>query len=220
MKKGLGQTGSGLLVKICGLTQVDNALDCARAGADLIGLVFFPKSPRHVTIERAKAISSALPVPTCGVFVDADTNTILETARSCELSAVQLHGHEPPDMVATLKKSGLLVIKAFFAARSPGLDRVSDYPDIDFYLAEYGKGSLPGGNAETWDYGLASGAATLKPLMLAGGLTPGNVAQAVGRSGARAVDASSSLESAPGFKDITRVTAFIRNARAAVLPRQ
>ena len=208
---------SGLLIKICGLTRVDNALGVARAGADLIGLVFFPKSPRNVSPDRAREIACALPhdVGACGVFVDADYDAVQKTAEHCRLKAVQLHGTESPDMAAKLSEQGLLVIKAFFAARHPKLDTVADYPCIDFYLAEYGKGILPGGNAESWDYGMVRETGGRVPLMLAGGLSPDNVARAIAQASARGVDASSSLESEPGLKDLDKVKTFIRNARAA-----
>lgn len=203
------------LVKVCGLTQVDNALAVAEAGADLIGLVFFPKSPRDVSLSRAGEISRALPsrIATCGVFVDADYDTVMATAESCGLDAVQLHGTESPETAARLSDQGLIVIKAFFAARDPKLNTVGDYPGIDFYLAEYGRGVLPGGNAEEWDYGMVNGAGAQVPLVLAGGLSPDNVAAAVARANPAILDASSSLESAPGFKDVRKVRTFITNAR-------
>lgn len=204
-------------VKICGLTDVDNALACAAAGADMIGLVFFKKSPRNVSIEQARAITRALPdhVLAIGVFVNESYETILNIAEKCKLDGVQLHGTEPPALAEQLSKSKLKVIKAFFAARQPELSTASVYhPNIDYCLVEYGKGVLPGGNAETWDYGLASGMDTPAPLMLAGGLTPENVSDAIDRATPAAIDASSGVEARPGFKDIEKVKEFISNARA------
>ncbi len=204
------------LVKICGLTQVENALDCFRAGADMIGLVFFRKSPRNLSFFQAKEITRALPdhILTCGVFVDAEYSTIMETAEICGIRAAQLHGTESPELVERLSGQGLVVIKAFFATREPKLSRTEDYPCADFCLAEYGKGVLPGGNAETWNYGLASDLNTRVPLMLAGGLTPDNVGEAVSQTNPIAVDASSGVEQAPGIKDIKKVRAFISAAKA------
>ncbi len=202
------------LVKICGLTQVDNAIATAEAGPDLIGLVFFPKSPRNVSLSQARQISLALPshIAACGVFVDADYDAVMTTAESCSLAAVQLHGTESPETAARLSAQGLIVIKAFFATRSPKLDTVKDYPCIDYYLAEYGKGILPGGNAEVWDYGMVKGTGGPVPLVLAGGLSPENIAMAISQVKPAIVDASSSLESAPGVKDIKKVKAFVQNA--------
>lgn len=147
------------------------------------------------------------------MFVDNNYDTVLKTAKACRLKAVQLHGTESPKMAANLSDQGLLVIKAFFAARPPKLEAVGEYPRIDVYLAEYGKGILPGGNAETWDYGMVKATESRIPLMLAGGLSPDNVAQAVADASPWAVDASSSLESAPGVKNLDRVKAFIQSAR-------
>ncbi len=148
------------------------------------------------------------------MFVDAGYSTIMETAEICGLKAAQLHGNESPDLVEKLAVQGLVVIKAFFAAREPKLSRTNEYPGADFCLAEYGKGILPGGNAETWNYGLASELNTRIPLMLAGGLTPDNVGDAVAQADPAAVDASSGVEQAPGIKDIEKVRAFISAAKS------
>ncbi|HCY84985.1 MAG TPA: phosphoribosylanthranilate isomerase [Desulfobacteraceae bacterium] len=204
------------LVKICGLTRVDNALACAEAGADIIGLVFFPKSPRDVSKARAGEITRALPgeIPTCGVFVDADYDTLMATVDQTGIRIVQLHGSESPDLATRMSEQGLVVVKAFFAAREPGLEKASEYPDADFCLAEYGRGILPGGNAESWDYGLAKGFASGNRLMLAGGLTPENVSIAVRETNPGAVDISSGVEASPGIKDIEKVSRFIQNAKS------
>jgi phosphoribosylanthranilate isomerase len=197
-------------VKICGLTRVDEAVACARAGADAIGLVFYPPSPRHVSVATAREITDALPasVARVGVFVDAEVDTVLETARAAGLTAAQLHGRETPAMVARLKAAGLTVIKALFAAKTPGLELAPTY-GADAVLLEQGAGPLPGGNAETWDYGLARRLALGPPLILAGGLDPDNVAAAVAKAKPDAVDLSSGVESAPGRKEIPRVERFM-----------
>ena len=205
-----------VLVKICGLTSVDNALECVSAGADIIGLVFFKKSPRHVEIDQARQIAAALPVhvPACGVFVNETVETVMNTAKECGLGIVQLHGSESPQMVQTLSDQGLVVIKAFFAAAKPTLDQASCYPCADFCLAEYGKGILPGGNAETWDYTQAKKMGQKIRLMLAGGLHPENVSDAVKRVAPFAVDVSSGVEKEKGVKDISKVEAFIKAAKS------
>ncbi|MCG8551758.1 MAG: phosphoribosylanthranilate isomerase [Desulfobacterales bacterium] len=205
-----------VLVKICGLTLVDNALDCVNAGADIIGLVFFEKSPRNVSTARAREISRALPkeVPACGVFVNDTFDTIMQTVSDCGLEIVQLHGSEPPELAERLSARNLVVTKAFFAARPPRLGDTENYAAADFCLAEYGKGILPGGNAETWDYDQALDMAKRVRLMLAGGLTCENVADAVARISPHAVDVSSGVEKAKGIKDISKVKAFIRAAKS------
>lgn len=208
--------GPCVLVKICGLTLVDNALDCVKAGADIIGLVFFEKSPRHVSLSKAREIVRALPidVPVCGVFVNETYDTIMQTVSACGLQMVQLHGAEPPELAARLSDQNLVVTKAFFAARPPGLCETEKYHRADFCLAEYGKGILPGGNAETWDYGQALEMAKKVRLMLAGGLNRKNVAQAISKVRPHAVDVSSDVEKAKGIKDISKVKAFIEAAKS------
>jgi len=205
-----------VLVKICGLTLVDNALDCVDAGADIIGLIFFEKSPRNVSMDKAREIVRALPkaVPACGVFVDETFDTIMQTVSACDLKIVQLHGAETPDLAQRLSAQNLVVTKAFFGARPPGLGDTGFYKSADFCLAEYGKGILPGGNAETWDYDQALEMAKKVRLMLAGGLTCENVADAVSRIRPHAVDVSSGVEKAKGIKDISKVKKFIRAAKS------
>jgi phosphoribosylanthranilate isomerase len=193
-------------VKVCGLTRVDEAVACAELGVDAIGLVFYPPSPRHVSCAVAGGIAAALPatVAKVGVFVNESLDLILETTRLAGLTAVQLHGAETPDLVADLKAAGLTVIKALFAAKAPGL-ALADTFNADAVLFEQGTGRLPGGNAETWDYGLARRQALGPPLILAGGLAPDNVAAAIARAKPDAIDLSSGVEAEPGRKQIDKV---------------
>jgi phosphoribosylanthranilate isomerase len=193
-------------VKICGLTRAEEAVTCAELGADAIGLVFYPPSPRHVSVATAGEIAAALPatVAKVGVFVNESLDYILETARLTGLTAVQLHGDEPPALVADLKTAGLKVIKALFAAKAPGL-ALADTFGADAVLFEQGAGRLPGGNAETWDYSLARRQALGPPLILAGGLTPDNVPTAIRKAAPDAIDLSSGVEAEPGRKSKEKV---------------
>lgn len=197
-------------IKVCGLTRPDNALACARAGADIIGLVFFEKSPRHVTMEQAAAITRELPetTPAWGVFVNAEFGWIMERVKACGLSGVQLHGNESPELVSALADEGVIVIKALFASKPPGLDRAGRFPHARYVLAECGQGALPGGNAKTWDYALARDL-TL-PVVLAGGLDPAGVGHAVAVARPAGVDVSSGVEAAYGIKDIEKVNTFVK----------
>ena len=206
------KTPSRPWIKICGLTRVENAVACAALGADAIGLVFFKKSPRHVSNQGARDICKALPGSTdkIGVFVNKTYGRIMEKVDDCGLTGVQLHGHEPPDLVHRLRAENLVVIKALFAAREPFLDQAQAYEGASYLLVEYGKGALPGGNAESWDYGLAKRLNTRTPVILAGGLTCENVARAVKRTCPAGVDISSGVERSHGVKDISKVRAFIR----------
>jgi len=197
-------------IKICGLTRVDEAAGCAELGADAIGLVFFPKSPRHVTDEQALAISSAVSgqVKRVGVFVDAAFEDILQKVEDCHLSAVQLHGQESPELVTRLMAAEIPVIKALFVDGKPALTEAARYTASAF-LVECSKGPLPGGNAMAWDWGAVKGFGASHPLILAGGLSPENAAQAVSSARPHAVDVSSGVEASPGRKDLKRVAAFI-----------
>lgn len=201
----------GTRVKICGLTRPDEATACADLGVDAIGLVFYEKSPRHVTRQQAMDICRSLPetVITTGVFVDAPEQWIMERIRDCRLKAIQLHGSESPERVSRFKKKGVQVFKALFSGRDPHLDRAEDYPDASAILAECGKGSLPGGNAESWDWSQARKLSDQHRLILAGGIHPGNVAMAVSRARPWAVDVSSGVETRPGRKSIEKVRALM-----------
>lgn len=203
-------------VKICGLTRPDEAAACAAMGADAIGLIFHPPSPRYLDDATAAAVTGVVPgnVAKIGVFVDAPPETILDKARRCGLTGIQLHGNEPPAAVWRLRAAGLIVIKALFAARAPGLEAAGDYAP-DAFLVECGRGRLPGGNAEVWNWAEARGISASVPLVLAGGLNPENVAQAIAAAAPDAVDVSSGVEKAPGRKDMDRVTAFIHAVRLA-----
>lgn len=197
-------------IKICGLTTPEMAVRCAEMGADAVGLVFFPKSPRHVSDDAARSICDALPagVQKVGVFVDESEESVRRKARDCGLTAVQLHGRETPETVRRLRAEGLVVLKGLFASREPSVTAAGDYDPTGFLL-ECGKGVLPGGNAETWDWSSAKPFGQRYPLVLAGGLSPENVAQAIADAEPDAVDVSSGVESAPGVKDAAKIEAFI-----------
>ncbi len=202
-------------IKICGLTDPDTALECCKLGANAIGLVFFKKSPRNVSMTQAAQISKALPdnIITIGVFVDASYDDIMEKVIQCHLKGVQLHGNESPKLVEQLVKEKLVVIKAIFAKKAPFLDQAAEYNCASFILVEYGKGILPGGNAENWDYRKCLNLDTDTPVILAGGLNVDNVSQAVRDIKPDGVDVSSGVEKAPGTKDLKKVATFIKQVK-------
>ncbi|WP_373501135.1 phosphoribosylanthranilate isomerase [Desulfococcus sp.] len=207
-------------VKVCGLTDVDQAVAVARLGVHAIGCVFFPKSPRHLTRAKARAICAALPasVRRVGVFVDEAFESIMGTVHACGLDAVQLHGHEPPELVLRLRGEGLIVIKALFLRRAPGLADADAYRPSAF-LVECGAGKLPGGNAEAWAWAEARSLGDRRPLVLAGGLGPENVLQAVEQAQPDAVDLSSGVEASPGTKDLKKVAALMAAVRRCRMER-
>ncbi len=199
------------------MTDPDNALACAKLLPDAMGLVFYEKSPRYVTIDQAARITKILPrhIMTIGVFVDNDFNDIMEKVKGCALKGVQLHGKESPELVDQLKKEHLFVIKSLFAAKEPYLSRAKEYSAASALLVEFGKGILPGGNAESWNYELSRQINMKIPLIIAGGLSPDNVTKAVKTARPFGVDVSSGVEQSPGLKDIHKVGSFI--ARINVL---
>ena len=193
-------------VKICGLTREDEALACVELGADAIGCVFHPPSPRHLSDERARDIVRSLPPATCivGVFVNESLSTIIRTVERSGLKAVQLHGQESAELVAALWKEGVFVIKAVFVNGTPSLDLVGSFGS-SAYLVECAGGALPGGNALAWNWSAAVGISEENPVILAGGLNPENVSQAIQEALPDAVDVSSGVESSPGRKDMEKV---------------
>lgn len=199
-------------IKVCGLTRPHEAVATADLGADAIGLVFYPKSPRNVTLEQAANITKQLPdhVAAAGVFVNPDMEMLIQAIAQCGLDTVQLHGTESPDFIEKLKKhTPVTIVKALFSAKPPGFEQAGNY-HADAYLVECGGGKLPGGNAEGWDWALAKPMVHHYPLILAGGLNPQTVSQAIAASRPDAVDASSGLEATPGRKDLAKVAQFIQ----------
>lgn len=207
-------------VKICGLRTPADVAAVARAGAAYAGLNFFPRSPRHVTPTQARALALAAPVGLAqvGLFVDPDDATLDAVLALVPLDMIQLHGAETPARVAEVKaRFGLPVMKAVGVAGPEdlaalaGYGRVADQILVD---AKPGPGAeLPGGNGLAFDWQLIAGRRWPVPWMLAGGLTAGNVARAVELTGARQVDVSSGVESAPGVKDAEMIAAFVAAAK-------
>jgi len=201
-------------VKICGITRRQDAEHAIACGADALGLVFYEGSPRHVTPEAARRLVAGLPpfVSLVGLFVNADAETIRRTAETCRLDLVQLHGDESPEQCLL---PGLKVIKALRVRDRQSLRRVDEYR-VDGLLLDAWCPDAYGGTGKSFDWGLAAGLARTRPLILAGGLTPVNVTEAVRRVAPFAVDVSSGVESAPGIKDPAKVAAFISNAKQNV----
>ncbi|WP_406648107.1 phosphoribosylanthranilate isomerase [Aliisedimentitalea scapharcae] len=209
-------------VKICGLRTQADVTAAAQAGAAYVGFVFFPKSPRHLTVTVAAELAAAVPAGICKVAltVNATDDDLDAIVAAVPLDMLQLHGSESPDRVAEVKaRFGLPVMKAIGVATAEDLGKIDLYSQVaDQVLidAKPPKGSdLPGGNGLAFDWRLLAGRKYWqKPWMLAGGLTPGNVAEAVRMTGARQVDVSSGVESAPGVKDPEMIAALVRAAQA------
>lgn len=207
-------------VKICGLKTADQLAVAIDAGASFVGFVFFPKSPRYVAPDIAASLAQEVPpgIARVGLFVDPDDALLESVLAQVPLDIIQLHGSESPDRLAEVKAlTGLPVMKAVGVGDADDLDRLWDYGLVADLLLVDAKppkdAELPGGNGLSFDWRLLVGRKWLKPWMLAGGLTPDNVAEAVRLTGAQIVDVSSGVESAPGEKDPVRIRSFLANAR-------
>ena len=207
-------------VKICGLSTPETVAAALEAGADMIGLVFFEKSPRHVGLETARALAAQARhrAEVVALTVDADDKTLEAILRRVGPDYFQLHGRESPERVAEIQqKYGVSVIKAIGVAEAADFAQAEAYHEADALLidAKPPKGALlPGGNGVAFDWRLARDFHPRKPWLLSGGLTAENVAQALGLSLARSVDVSSGVESAAGVKQAEKIRAFIEAARA------
>lgn len=202
-------------VKICGITDVEDALQACACGADALGLVFYPQSPRCVTPEQARAIIRALPplVTTVGLFVNEEPQRIRQLADDCGLDVIQLHGDEGPDACDFAPRRSIKALRVKDAASLVGHE---EFRTSALLLDAWVAGAY-GGTGESFNWELAAGIACQRPVILAGGLTPENVAAAVNAVRPYGVDVSSGVESAPGRKDPARVAAFIRNAKSKVV---
>lgn len=206
-------------VKICGLRSAADVAAVVAAGAHYAGLNFFPKSPRFLTLEQARDVALAAPpgLAKVALTVDADDAQLDQIVGAVPLDMLQLHGHETPERVAELRsRYGLPVMKVLGVADESDLAKLMDYSlaaDQVMIDAKPPKGAaLPGGNGISFDWRLLVGRKWLKPWMLAGGLTPANVAEAIRLTGARQVDVASGVESAPGVKDPDLMVAFVKAA--------
>jgi len=210
------------LVKICGL-RTEAGLDWAlAAGADMVGFVFFPKSPRNLSLDTARSLGEKARgrARIVALSVDADDAALDAIVASLDPDVLQLHGRETPARVAAVRaRYRRAVMKAIGVAERADLAAATVYESVADYLLIDAKppkdAVLPGGNGRAFDWSLAADFRPACPWLLSGGLDPMNLADAIGRTGAQAVDVSSGVESAPGVKDEARIAAFVAAARAA-----
>ena len=207
-------------VKICGITSQQLMRDVGNAGAQYAGLVFFEKSPRNLSLDKARSIALEAPTGLAKValvvnpsdrFLDSLTTTV-------PLDMIQLHGSETPQRVSEIKqKTGLPVMKAIGVAEEDDLKKLDVYATVADQLMVDAKPAkdaiLPGGNGSAFDWSLLQGRRWTGPWMLAGGLNPENVAQAIAITGAQQIDVSSGVEIRPGEKDKQKINAFVRAAQ-------
>jgi phosphoribosylanthranilate isomerase len=203
-----------LKIKICGITNPEDAIAAADAGADALGFMFYAASPRYLSLEVAGEISAKLPpsIMRVGVFVNPEPEVVSSAIRCCRLSLLQFHGSESPEFC---RQFGIKSMKAFRIKDADSLAQLSRYQTDMFLLDSYVPGRS-GGTGEKFNWDLAIAAKECgRPIFLAGGLTPQNVAQAVRLVRPYGVDVSSGVEAAPGKKDQQRIRAFVAAARSA-----
>ncbi|MDD5330900.1 MAG: phosphoribosylanthranilate isomerase [Sulfuricella sp.] len=201
-------------VKICGITRNEDALACADAGADAIGLVFYPPSPRYVDVGRASEIARVLPpfVSTVGLFVNPTVEAVRAVLGKMHLDLLQFHGDEPPEFCAGFGVPWLKAVRV-----KAGLDLVQyafRYRQAKGLLLDAYVEGTPGGTGLSFDWSLIPAELPL-PVVLSGGLDPANVAQAIRRVGPWAVDVSSGVEAQKGIKDAAKIAAFMEGVRSA-----
>lgn len=206
-------------VKICGVTRVEDARAAWAAGADALGLNFYPSSPRFVKPEVAAVLARTRPAlgAVVGVFVNESPDIIRERVRDCGLTAVQLHGDEPPEACAGF---GVPVIKALRVRGPEDVEKARQYMGVGDVKTLLLDGAAPGygGGGVTFDWSLVAQLVDVGvPVLVAGGLTPLNVAQAVRATRPYGVDVASGVEASPGIKDLEAVRAFIRTAKTVNL---
>ncbi|MBL8791286.1 MAG: phosphoribosylanthranilate isomerase [Rhizobiales bacterium] len=209
-------------VKICGLSTAETLAAALAAGADYVGFVFFPKSPRNVTPAQAASLAAMARgrARIVALTVDADDALLREIAREVKPDLIQAHGAETPERIAAIRAvTGVGVIKALKVAGAADIAAARDYAAVaDLVLFDAKapaslKDALPGGNGLSFDWSLLSDGKGGHRFMLSGGLTPENVAEAIRVTGAGMVDVSSGVESSPGNKDIARIRKFIEAVR-------
>jgi phosphoribosylanthranilate isomerase len=201
-------------VKICGITSVADAEAAVEAGADALGLMFFPGSKRYISLETAHEIAGHLPphIIRTGVFADPNPSDVFAAIQRCQLNLLQFHSAETPEFCLQF---GIMTMKAFRIQNSDSLIALGNY-NTDAFLLDSCVAGKQGGTGETFDWNLALEAKKFgKPIFLAGGLTPQNVADAVRKVSPFAVDVSSGVEQSPGKKDARKMQDFVAAVRGA-----
>jgi phosphoribosylanthranilate isomerase len=196
-------------VKVCGITRVEDALAAVKHGCDAIGLVFYEKSPRHIPVQRAAEIVAALPpfVCTVGLFVDASETDVHVVLKAVGLDVLQFHGNESPAYCAQF---GIPYLKAVRVRPETNLVQyATDYAEAKALLLDAYAEGVPGGTGQVFDWGLIPTDLSM-PVILAGGLNPANVAEAIRRVRPYAVDVSGGVEREKGIKDADKIAAFMR----------
>lgn len=204
-------------IKICGITNPDDALAAVDFGADALGFVFFKDSPRYISPEKAASIIKMLPsfTTTIGVFADEPPEHVEKTVYTCGIDIIQMHGNETPEACKLHRR----IIKAIRVKSLESLDPLKSYIDsVSAFLLDTYTPNILGGTGQIFNWDIAIEAKQFGRIILAGGLTPENVAEAIMRVSPYAVDVSSGIEAAKGRKDLHKMKLFIERAKAAFVP--
>lgn len=205
-------------IKICGVTNTQDALWAVNLGTDYIGLNFYPPSPRKISPKNAKEIAGKLPpfVVPVGIFVDEPVESIAKLVKSVPLKAVQLHGQESPEVCQQIKALGVQVIKAIRLSAPLNPADLASYEDtVDMFLFDAASEPAPGGNGQSFDWSWLAAAGQLnKPWFLAGGLNPDNIGEAIKKTRPPMVDVCSGIERLPTRKDFEAMKRFVQNVRS------
>ncbi len=209
-----------MIIKICGIQSEETLLCCEKNKVDFFGMIFYPKSPRNISIENAfrlQEVSENLNVNGVGVFVNKNINDVVEIVKKINLKFVQLHGSEGNLYIENLKKIGVKIIKSISIRNIKDISKINQYESVDYFLFDYKplKGELPGGNAKTFDWNILKNLETEKPWFLSGGVNLNNIEQIINDINPFGVDLSSGVEKELGIKDNRIINNFIGKLKNA-----
>ena len=209
-----------MIIKICGIQNEDTLLCCEKNNVNFFGMIFYPKSPRNITIENANKlnkISEKLNINGVGVFVNKDINELEEIIKYVNLKYVQLHGSEDELYIKNLKKFGVKIIKSIAVSNSDDLNKINDYKTADYFLFDYKpqQNELPGGNSKSFDWNILKNLKIDQPWFLSGGININNIQQLLVDINPYGVDLSSGVEKELGIKDNQIINNFIEKLNHA-----
>ena len=207
-------------VKICGIQNKETLLCCEQNNVEFFGMIFYPKSPRNISIENARSLqrtSKNLNINGVGVFVDKDINELKEIIKLLDLRFIQLHGSEDMLYIKNLKNTGVKIIKSISISNKNDLDKILIYDDVDYFLFDYKplKNELPGGNAKSFNWEILKSLRTNKPWFLSGGINSKNIGKILKDVNPFGVDLSSGVEKELGNKDNHIINNFIEKLKNA-----
>jgi len=209
-----------MIIKICGIQNQDTLMCCENNSIDFFGMIFYPKSPRNITIENANKlnkISEKLNINGVGVFVNKEINELEEIIKYVNLKYIQLHGSEGELYIENLKKFGVKIIKSISVSNENDLKKINNYQNADYFLFDYKpkKNELPGGNSKSFDWNILKSLKTDKPWFLSGGINLDNIQQILVDINPYGVDLSSGVEKELGIKDNRIINNFIEKLNHA-----